>query len=609
MTSLMEKIERRVMAQSSDPAASAPAPNAALISKLEARLQRPPEGGGFFDKAANVARSIGGEMSAALQMTSPVTEDLQGRPTKKLLGEMALLDSGPSFRLPDGSYRSVDPNMHVVLPDANTRKTMVYERDGAPSDIGARLDAGGRLLSLGMLDAVQGTARVGAAGMSAANLAEDFSAQGVRAPTLGTVTQGRSALIAEEALRNMPGSAGTMQGAQDDAVVAAGRAAERLAGQYGDATTPFGAGDTMKGGLRNYIDNFKAAAEDRYRALDAKIGENTRVSVDEIKSYLDAEAAKYVDDPEFADLLQSPKLRAIQAAVSQKEDVPYGLIKSLRTDIGKKIAEPIAAADKDRALLEGLYGALTGDMKTAASNFGAVNEFDDANNFYSQGIERIRKSFDPMLRRTEEALFFDLEKMASEKGAKASVKALTDLRAALDPQEWDQTVSVLLRRLGKPTPGAVDVLKAESFSPATFITNYEKLAPVARSILFGTPDTPKRKSMDQLLRVVGSIKNAQKTRQSPNTAPTLGTTGLIGYTALTGDMVTPALTAVGANVAARLMTFPPFINFYAASLRGAGPAALARLSQIARQSPQYAADIKALSGAIAEEREQPTSTR
>jgi hypothetical protein len=608
MTSLLEAVESRLKPP---PAAGGPETSAVgstLLSKGESRLAQP-QNPGFIDKAANVVRGLGNEMSAAMQMTSPVTETMQGQPTKKLLGEMAVLDSGPSFKLPDGKYRSVDPGMHVILTDPKTRKTMVYERGESPGGIGARLDAGGRLLSLGMIDTVRGVTQAGKAGMAAADLAEDFASQGVRVPTVGTVTQGRSALIAEEALRNMPGSAGTMHGAQDRAVVDAGRAAERLAGQYGDATTPFGSGDTIKSGLRNHIENFKAAANDRYGALDAKIGGDTRVPVDGIKSYLDAEAAKYADDPEFAELLQSPRLRAIQAAVSKKEDVPYVLIKNLRTDIGKKLAKPTAAPDEDRALLEGLYSALTDDMKTAASNAGAIDEFTDANNFYRQGIDQIRGSFDLMLRRTEEALFFDLEKMAAEKGAKASSKALVDLRSALDPKDWDQAVSVLVRRLGKPTPGAVDALAAESFSPATFITNYEKLAPVSRSILFGVPDTPKRKAMDQLVRVVGSLKNAQKTRQSPNTAPTLGTTGLLGYTALTGDIVTPALTAVGANVAARLMTFPPFINLYAATVRGAGPDTVARLSQFSRQYPQHASELRALSDALAQEPEEPTGTQ
>jgi len=163
--------------------------------------------------------------------------------------------------------------------------------------------------------------------------------------------------------------------------------------------------------------------------------------------------------------------------------------------------------------------------------------------------------------------------------------------SALQPDEQRVVASAVVKRLGNATNSAQNDV-GDVFSPQSFLTNWNKLSPQAKQVLFqADPET--RGNLDQLAKVTSNLREGSKFLANPS-----GTSNaLLHGTAMLGALQAMAtgnlheLGAIGAgigsaNLGARLMTNPDFVKWLARNTTapiGVLPAQIGYLDQLGQQ--------------------------
>lgn len=567
------------------------------IKAEKAKRAATPKGPSFVEGFGNVAASMMGEVSAGMQGTSPVTRDISGEPTRPIIGEYAPGDGLGYIRTPNGNLVDFSPSKHTALRDDASGKTMVYAR--TPDTDESRLTSLGRVASLGMMSPVTKSATTmarGAPSVAARNMA-DFEATGVRPPTLGTVTEGRGTRIIEEAGRNNPVTGGQFSKAETRAVDDLSASVERTAAKFGDAQSPYDVGGVVRSGIDRYSERLDDLGGKLFDPIHRAIGDTTQVDLNSTRSFLSSEADRFADYPGLEQFLTSPQMKTVKSAIDDAEALPYSLLKELRTKVGTRLKSGKVRDDTDEALLKGLYGSLTDDMKTAAQQASVLDKFNRANAIWSKEMDRT-KDLNRLYSKANERIAADVEAMARGGTSRTSYDAIKNLLGALKGDQRKEIASGLIRNMGLQKAG-----EPESFSATRFLTAFEKMDPKSRDLLFGTGNNELRKELNALARVAGTLKKADEVKQRPNTAVPIMGAGTLG--ALAGGMyLSPELTVLatltGATASA-LLTNPSFIRLVRQFAESGRRVPANRLALIARDGPQQAAAIREFQAALAEQ--------
>lgn len=569
---------------------------AAIRAEKERRASTPkPQT--MADGFGNVAASMMGEVSAGLQGTSPVTRDISGESTRPIVGEYAPGDGLGYIRTQDGGLVDFSPSKHTALRDDASGKVMVYER--TPDTDESRLTSLGRVMSLGALSPVTKAATTvarGAPSVAARNMA-DFDAAGVRPPSLGTITEGRGTRIIEEAGRNNPVTGGQFSRADTRAVDDLAASVERTAGKFGDAQSPYDVGGVVRSGIDQYSARLDALGEKLFDPVHRAIGDATEVDLSATRSFLESEADRFANYPGLEQFLTSPQMKTVKSALDSAEALPYSLLKELRTKVGTRLKSGKVRDDTDEALLKGLYGSLSDDMKSAAQQAGVLDKFTRANAIWSKEMDRT-KDLNRLYSKANERIASDVEAMARGGTSRTSFDAIKNLFGALKGDQRKEVASGLIRSMGLQKAG-----EADSFSATRFLTAFEKMDPKSRDLLFGTADNALRKELNALIRVASTLRKADEVKQRPNTAVPIMGAGTLG--ALAGGMyLSPELTVLatmtGATASA-LLTSPKFIRLVRQFAESGRRVPANRLALIARDGPQQAAAIREFQAAVAEQ--------
>jgi hypothetical protein len=247
--------------------------------------------------------------------------------------------------------------------------------------------------------------------------------------------------------------------------------------------------------------------------------------------------------------------------------MPYEAIKKLRTLVGGELENFSLTSDVPRSKWKAVYAALSQDLKGAADSAGpeATSAYNRANNFYNAGTSRI-DALSNVLDKSggPEAIY-----NAATSGTKDGATTLRTVMQSLPSDGQKVLASTVIRRLGKATPGQQNAA-GDQFSMGTFLTNWNKLSPEAKSTLFGRFGSDFSDNMDQVARVASNVRDGSKVYANPS-----GTSGAYaGVSALTTGVLSlltghPGVTAgvaggaATANLAGRLMTNPTFVKFLA----------------------------------------------
>lgn len=427
----------------------------------------------------------------------------------------------------------------------------------------------GTVMALSPATVARGTGRLIGTERSAPGLSPaqarlaDFQGQGVT-PNIPAVSQGRASGLmakASEYLPYSPVGAGIQKNIGETAA-ATTQAAERL----GTPQDVYGAGSVASNALKRFASN-KADSRQDYDKFFGLMQGAKEAPIPNTLQALGQMKLAYPNAPELTDVFTSPPiLRMANALEPRQVNIPartspmldpYGRpivtspaqivqrggkltideIKNMRTQIGEKLENPTIGPDSvPRGQLKQLYGALTRDMYAMARTHSPAAE--RALNEASQQYRLRMGIIDRLDRLTNkdapESVFYDINRAASE-GSGQDTKLLSTIKKVLTPEEWGDVGASIVQRLGNPRPGQMPAPGQPAFSVNTLATNWNKLTPRAKELLFGpnTPGSP-RAGLEQLSRVAASLQNVSKLANTSHTYENRAALGIV--TELLGNL-------------------------------------------------------------------------
>lgn len=429
-------------------------------------------------------------------------------------------------------------------------------------------------------------------GSNADNILENlaaFQAAGTT-PSVGQATENPLARGIESLLAKVPGGSGVMAKKANQQAEDIGAQMGRYADQLAPGSDPTQAGIAIQSGITGeggFIDLFKKQAASLYDAVDQHMDPSTPVPMSATQDFL-AKATKPTPGAEAtSSILANPKLAQIAQAViqdaSQTGALPYTAVKALRSRVGDMLADSGLTSDVPKGQLKQLYGALSTDMRqTTARNPAAFIANNTAENFYRNGMGQIDNIENVVGKAGGPEKVFG----AALSGTREGATTLNNVMSALRPEEQNVVSSAVVRRMGLANPGAQNDA-GDVFSTSSFLTNWNKLSPQAKSVLFKN-DSDMKANLDKIAQVTSNLREGSKVFQNPS-----GTSqGLTQISTATGAAVAAlsgnvaGLAAIGggvggANLMARAMTNPTFVKWLARNTNAPVEVLPAQLSYLA----------------------------
>lgn len=405
--------------------------------------------------------------------------------------------------------------------------------------------------------------------MEAARAAEDIGVL----PTAGM--QGRGAAMMESGFETSPFSTGQIIAGRERAVGQMTEAAERASQRAGMPTSTELAGEAVQAGAAKFASDFTKKSETLYNQVDKYIRPDDLIVAPNTAQALQEIVQFAADNPEIAREIGVSRYQSILQGLSEggiETAVPYQMVKDLRSTFGEAIGNMTGPlADMSQAKIKRLYGALSQDMEAAAQASGpeAYKAWKRANDYYRAGSNRIEDSLAKITEaQTGQAAYNRLQSMLLEGNARQSTTQLAQIRKSLPKDDFDTFRATLIGNLGRARAGAQNA-EGDVFSPSTFLTNYNKIAPSARKVVFGDVEP----ELQKLAKTVEMAKDAEKQFNTSRTAQALSTQAMVAGVA--SLLVSPA-TVIGLYVAnkggAAILTNKTFLKaLNAAAKNDMGP--------------------------------------
>lgn len=477
---------------------------------------------------------------------------------------------------------------------------------------------------------------------------QTFEDAGAGSPTVGQATESRGNRAVESLLSKTPGSAGRVAAKAEAEAVGLGNKVDEMATNLSGSTGAAPAGRRIKGGLEKFVDDFKGTSGKLYDELDRHIPKDSSVGVTSTRAALEKLNADIPGAPELSKWFKNAKIQGIEGALdkdapatqaqpiisqilgaegqplvtgqtaAKAAGIPYEALKKLRTLVGNEISDSTIASDVPRSKWKPLYAALSKDMAAAAQVAGPKAEaaFVRANNHYSAGMKRLDDVLGPIMKKGDPEDVFKAALSGTQEGA----TTINGVMKSLPTESRKAVAATMLQRLGKATPGKQNDL-GEVFSTESFLTNWNKLHPDSKRVLFSTLPDDMRSDLDKIAKVAANAREGSKVFANPSGSGQVvaATSGLTAFGVLlaTGQFAGAAAIAGGAalaNAQSRLMTSPGFVKWLAKSTKAPAEQLPAQLNQLFQQSLYMKGDerkdarefVKTARAAAATQRSQPT---
>jgi hypothetical protein len=278
-----------------------------------------------------------------------------------------------------------------------------------------------------------------------------------------------------------------------------------------------------------------------------------------------------VNSPELAKILAQGRhgdiLEALRAG-NRNGSVRFNDIRQLRTSVREAQRSPELRASLGEANLQRLESALTEDIyKTAETLAGpqAMQRLRRADEYYRAGSERIKTALQPFAdAKSGEGAYSRLMNMAGS-GASADGRSLIALKRSLKGEEWGDVAANVVSEMGKASPGARAV-DASEFSISTFVTNYNKLSPKGKDVLFGSAGgggakaTELRRALDELAWAADQVKRVERGANASKSGVSMQTWGTVVGLANPATAVPTATGVGGLFLTGELLTNPKAIR-------------------------------------------------
>lgn len=418
----------------------------------------------------------------------------------------------------------------------------------------------------GLAVPVPGVAEAGP--LSVARLAD-------QAGTLGQKTGSAVVQMIEKTLARLPGGGSLVKSWQLQSERLAHTSEDIVQNLGGGAdTSATGAGQTLKGQLGEAAKRMKAEAAAHYDEVEKLIPPGTHVGVSSTLNTLKEITTPVAGAEQTTGALLNPKLVKIREALDAdiktagSEHLPYSVLKQLRTKIGEQIEWGPFSTDPANGQMKQVYSSLTADMNNGAASVSteAAQAVRKANAAYAVSKEQ-QKILNTVINKAggPEKVFTSL--MA---GTKEGATTLKEVLSAIDQPSRNVLAASALQRMGRATAGAQDIA-GTVFSPDTFLTNWNKMSPEARSALFDSLPGGYAKNVTKFAENVSRLKEYLKVLPNPsNTAQAALWGGALsaGITALlTGNPLLAAKIAAlpaGTKMLSAALTNPQTVKWLAA---------------------------------------------
>lgn len=403
--------------------------------------------------------------------------------------------------------------------------------------------------------------------------------------------------------------------AAEKSIAGAKAARDRIASTIGRVADDTGAGQAAQRGANQFISQSEAKAGELYDAIPippTKLAslDNTRSALADLTQGLDS-------NPELSKLVaENPRLRGYLDALTPKDvrveqtlpgggkaqpftakqggELSWQDLKRFRSIIGQIAGQPTLAQDTAQQSFRRLYAALSDDIRATAQvdSPKSLAAFNRANSFYRARQGRIDNVLTHILgndfTKSPEGAFQQIQRWSRDGGDSARV---AQALRSLPDDEANSVRASLFSRLGNVPAGRQDI-SGEVFSPNDFATQWNKLDPRAKSVLF--PGEDYRRNIDDIARIADSMKRSQKFANTSLTAHAGNGIALITL-ALAGHPVEAGGVAATQYTLGKLLASPRFANWLASSARKPNaPAALAhinRLTAVAAAEPTIANEV------------------
>lgn len=288
-----------------------------------------------------------------------------------------------------------------------------------------------------------------------------------------------------------------------------GEAGSRIARLAGRASGPRDAGEALIEGA-NY---FKQRTGDIGGKLFARVGRSIPkghiVETPNSRAVLEDIIRPFADKPQMASDAGASRYAGYLDDLSsgmtweQMSKFRSHLMEVQRGD--RSPLSSIPAGDRKR-----LIAALTKDMGDSAEALGgeALSRWRNASNFWRERAEVVNGALKKILAKdaTGEKVFSDTFAMLGD-GSRANIRDISVIKRKLPSDAWGEVVSTVVERMGRATPGAQD-MAGDTFSASTFLTNWNKISPEGKIVLFqgkGVPDGL-RSQLDDLATLAEAAK-------------------------------------------------------------------------------------------------------
>lgn len=548
----------------------------------------------------NVSDAVGNFLDRAgfARPKTPV-EQFVGAVSRPVAGGGGTIAAAQRVAGPIASLLSSGPAMQGISAATGGAAGEIARQAGAPEDWQLAASLGGAFAPSALTAGLGGTTRAlmrgpGQGNADLYNLRRMEWERAGRDPTVGQASGKRIPQGMESGLSRAPGGAGVMVKSAEEGARAMRDKVDDIANNLSRNADPAAAGRAIQEGTRKFIDRFRLQQTALYNKVDVHIPPGTQVGVSNTKAALVELNADIQGAPELSKFFKNATIvqleKALQSDAGKAGTIPYEALKKVRTLVGREIDDANLASTVARSKWKSLYGALSRDMEDISTAAGpqAQAAWQRANWFTRAGHDRIEGILNGVANKdTVESVF-----AAATSGAKDGPTTINAVYRSLLPEERSIVTAAVINRLGKATPGTQNQA-GDIFSSETFLTNWNRISPQAKQMLFANATA--RRGLDDLALASERIRQGSKVFANPSgTQQALaqqGVTAGIAASLLTGrfGIAATILGGVAANYGtAKLMTSPRFVSWVGQTTRMSParfPAALQALAQQSRNWP------------------------
>lgn len=369
----------------------------------------------------------------------------------------------------------------------------------------------------------------------------------------------------------------------------------------GDVPTTDKAGAAVVKAAERYAKKTSAAGEQIYTRAYEAAGNVKTIKPRATVAAIDAQIARIQQNPtdEAKGLVKElTELRQrIEGGVSIQG------LRDARTTLSSGVYDGKLRSNSAQGMYKKILGNVADDIDAGLRSAGkdkAASLFRRADAYWTGRVEHIDQVLQPIIGKEGakggEQVIESLESMA--RGKLGGNARLSRLLAEMTTKEAQGVQATIVNRLGRATAGAQDAA-GETFSPTTFLTNWNKMTPQAKASLFSNKDT--RRNLDDIALIAENMKATQQMSNFSNTAMAVGGGGQSAGAVAVGMVVHPIAAAAilsGQLLTGKLLASPGFARWLAKAPRTENPAALRKYTEqlgvLAGREAAIAGDARAL---------------